>query len=106
MSFDVFVDLDEYDKKILTMTKKEKDEWCDQLSLLSNKADDLYRDKKISKITQNRVLDLWSFSPYQNVNLMPSKEFNKKFGIKDKNLKYIFNAINKINRIEKQNGKL
>ena len=98
MKIDIFLDLDNFDKKVLEMNDDEKKRWVIEVSEINTKAEQLYKQGKISKIVLNRVKSLWHFSPYQNVNIMSTKKFNELFGIKEPNIKYIINAIKKVCR--------
>jgi len=102
MKLDVFLDLDDFDKKVKTMTKEEKWKVWNQMKYLSTEARRLYQDKKISKITCNRIRKVWTFSPFQNVSFISSKKFHELMGVKNPNLKFIKTAIKKMMIIKKQ----
>ena len=57
-------------------------------------ADNLYNQKKISKIVKNRVNHIWSFFPHGNP-IIPTKRFNKLFDAKEIDIQFMRNAINK-----------
>ena len=91
MKVEVFMDLDNFDKKILSMAEKQKN----ALTLLAKRL--LKEEKvKISKITYNWVMSIWNFSPYQNIQRTSSKKFNELMGRKNPNLRFIYTAVKKV----------
>ena len=95
-NFEIFLDLDKFDKTIMNMDESQKKRICWQMNALTQIAEELNVQKKISKIIRNRVGFIWQFSPYRNVQIMPSKRFNELFGIKNPNLKFISNAVKEV----------
>ena len=99
MNFRIFLDLDKLDEKVRNMSSKEKEDWINKANNLTELTEELLKSKKISKIVYNRVMNIWSFSPYQNVDFMSSNKFNQLMGIKPINLKFMNDAIVKVLKI-------
>lgn len=95
----VELDLKHFDT--IELTKLERNNLVWRLSALSELARKYLREKKISKVTYNRIHRLWLFLPREENQraFMSFDEYAKLFNIKPLNMIYTQNALNKLSRM-------